>query len=113
MKTIISEKPGPTYAKLRSFLDSEPHNHPEKDTLNKMARQALIRMSVILVKACVCYFFFIFTPNDSSFKTKKMFLFQQKTSFHSGDIQIFAVFSLLSTLRIQKDTQKWNNCLCN
>ena len=56
-----------------------------------------------LFKACVLYFLSknFFSLNYSSSKTiyyKICYLFHQKSSFHSQDIQYFVIFSYLSTL---------------
>ena len=58
----------------------------------------------------IFYQFFIFSPNDSSSKTGKCFLFYLKSPFRSQDIQTF-VFSPLPFhfFQIQKDKWKWNN----
>ena len=44
----------------------------------------------------------------------KCFLFHEKSSFRSRDIQNFVIFSLpFHTLQIQKDKWKWNNLWCH
>ena len=56
--------------------------------------------SVLAFKACVHYFLsiFFFSPNDSSLKTEKCFIFHLKSAFSSRDIQIFMIFPFFSTL---------------
>ena len=53
---------------------------------------------IINFKACVRYFYQIFTfsPNDSPSKTEKYLSFHQKSSFRSQDNQIFLFFVLPS-----------------
>ena len=65
-------------------------------------------------KACVRNFLsnLYFLPNASPLETEKC-IFYLKSSFHSQDIQIFIIFSLLfNPLQIQKDKLKWNNSWC-
>ena len=53
------------------------------------------------LKACASYFlshFYFFTKGWSLKNYEKCFLFHLKSSFHSRDIQIFVIFSFLSTL---------------
>ena len=40
----------------------------------------------------IFYEIVVFPPNDSPAKTEKCFLFLQKSSFHSRDIQNFVIF---------------------
>ena len=46
----------------------------------------------------IFYQIFIFSPSDSSLKTMKNVLFHLKSSFCSPGIQMFVIFSFLSTL---------------
>ena len=57
------------------------------------------------------YKIFIFSPNDSPLKTmKNVFLFHLKSSFRSGNIQFFVIFSRpFHTFQLQKDKWKWNS----
>ena len=66
-----------------------------------------------LFKACVRYFLIkvSFSPNDSSSKTmKNVFLFHQKSSFHSQDVQFFVFLSSplfpLSAVALEVDPRK-------
>ena len=53
----------------------------------------LIRTTLSKLVSAIFYHIFIFTLNDSPSKTiKNVFLFHQKSSFHSQDIQIFVFF---------------------
>ena len=52
----------------------------------------------------IFYQIFIFSPNYSSSKTMKCFLFHLKSSFRSQDIQIFVIFLFLFTLSRFKRT---------
>ena len=67
------------------------------------------------LKAQVCYFLsnFYFFNKWWPFKNyKKCFLFHQKSSFCSQDIQIFLIFSIpFHTLQIQEDKWEWNNIM--
>ena len=67
------------------------------------------------IKACVRCFLsnFFSPPNDSPYKTVKSFLFHQKSSFCSRDIQNFCSFFPFHTFQIQKDKRKWNNLGCH
>ena len=57
----------------------------------KYLQKASICMIYYIFKACVCYFLsnFYFSPNDTPF------LFHQKSSFHTKDIQMFVFSSSL------------------
>ena len=53
--------------------------------------------------SAIFYQIFIFSPKDSPLKTMKNVLFHLKSSFHSGDIGFFVIFSLpFRTFQIQK-----------
>ena len=60
--------------------------------------------------SAIFYQIFGFPPNDNPSKTMKCFLFHQKSSFRSRDIQTFVIFSLpFHIFQLQKDKWKWNN----
>ena len=60
------------------------------------------------IKACFCYFLsiFCFSTKCQPFQNyEKCFLFQQKSSFRSGDIHTFVIFSLpFQIFQIKKPT---------
>ena len=64
------------------------------------------------LKACVRYFYqyFNISPNDSPSKTEKYFLFHQKSSFSSRDIQICVYSSSplfsLSAIALEVDSRE-------
>ena len=49
-------------------------------------------LSSLKLLSTICYQIFVFSPDDSSSKTEKCFLFHLKSSFRSQDIQIFVIF---------------------
>ena len=54
----------------------------------------LIRTTLSKLVSAIFYHIFIFTLNDSPSKTiKNVFLFHQKSLFHSLDIQVLVIFS--------------------
>ena len=59
---------------------------------------------------CVRYFhqFFIFSPNDSAWKTEKCFLFHQKSFFLSRDVQIFIFLSFPPFLPVDHCFRGWS-----
>ena len=79
----------------------------------KKKRLFLVKPRLIKLKLVPTIFYqiFIFSPNDRPLKTmKNVFLFHRKSSFCSGDIQIFVIFSRpFHTFQIQKDKWKWGN----
>ena len=68
--------------------------------------------TAVLLKlvSAIFYQIFVFPQNDSPSKTMKSFLFHQKSSLCSQDIQTFVIFPLpFCNFQIQKDKLKWNN----
>ena len=59
---------------------------------------------ILILKLASAVFIIFFSPNDSPLKTEKYFLFHLKSYFRSRDIQIFVIFSFLSTLSRFKRT---------
>ena len=63
-----------------------------------------------LVSFIFYQFFYFFTKWEPFKNYEKCFLFHLKSSFCSGDIQIFVIFSLLlHSFQIQNDKWEWNN----
>ena len=73
---------------------------------------ALLGTKYVYFKACVCYFLsnVYFSPYESFSKTEKCSLFHPKSSFLSGDIQIFVFLSSclfsMSAIAFEVDRRK-------
>ena len=58
----------------------------------EMASCFLLLRHIFLKLSAIFYQIFIFSPNDSSSKTGKCFLFHLKSTFRSQDIQVYVIF---------------------
>ena len=87
------------------------------DRTNRINLKYKFQPSIISIKACVCYFlsnFYFFIKLQPFKNYEKCFLFHQKSSFCSRDIQFFVIFCLpFHTFQLEKDKWKWNNFRCH